>query len=380
MADDDSAQEKTEEATSRRLQKAREDGQVPRSKELTTTAVLLAGSVGLWAFGGNISLTLMDVLRFNFDLEREAIFETNAMFAHVGRSFGDALWSLLPLFAILLAAAVLAPMALGGFLFSSKAIAPKLNRLDPLAGLKRMFSVRSLVELAKSIGKVAIVVLVALLVLKGFENALLALGRQSLEGAVAQSLHISLWAAILISSATIAVAVIDIPFQIWDHAKKLKMSKQDVKDEMKDTEGKPEVKGRIRQLQREMANQRMMEKVPQADVIITNPTHFSVALKYNPDTMTTPVLVAKGVDHMAMRIREVAKAHKVELVAAPMLARAVYHTTEVDGEIPQGLYLAVAQVLAFVFQLRNWRRNRTQNTKPHLPRNLDVPPEMRFPD
>ena len=377
MAEEDSSQEKTEEATPRRQEKAREDGQVPRSKELTTTAVLLAGALGLWAFGGYISQTLLDVLRFNFSFERESAFDVNKMFGHLGHSFHDALFSLIPLFSVLAVAAILGPIALGGFLFSGKSLAPKLNRLDPLAGLKRMFSLKSLVELVKSIGKVAVVIFVTLMVLKLYQDSLLNLGRENLESGIAHSLQISLWAAIFISGSTVVIAFIDIPFQIWDHAKKLKMSKQDIKDEMKDSEGKPEVKGRIRQLQREMANRRMMDAVPQADVIITNPTHYSVALKYNPDTMATPILLAKGVDQMAIKIREIAKAHKIEMIAAPILARAVYHTTEVESPIPQGLYLAVAQVLAYVFQLRNWRKGK--NERPQMPRKLDVPPDMIFP-
>jgi len=197
------------------------------------------------------------------------------------------------------------------------------------------------------------------------------------EEAIEQALHIGVWAFILIACSTIVIALIDIPFQIWDNAKKLKMSKQDVKDEMKDSEGKPEVKGRIRQLQREMADRRMMDAVPQADVVITNPEHYSVALKYNPESMATPILLAKGVDHMAFKIREIANAHEIELVAAPVLARAVYYTTEIDNEIPEGLYLAVAQVLAYIFQLRNWRSGKSE--KPVFPRKLDVPKDMRFP-
>jgi flagellar biosynthetic protein FlhB len=377
MADEDSSQEKTEEATPRRLEKAREEGQIPRSRDLTTSAVLILGSVGLWIFGGRIAETLMNVLRFNFTVNREVIFDPQKMFAHLGSSFFEALWSLIPLFFILVLAAIIGPISLGGFLFSGKSIAPKLNRMDPLAGLKRMFSVKSLVELVKSIAKVVVVVAVAYFTLRMFEPELLGLSRESLETGVQHSLHISLWATLLISCATILIAVADVPFQMWEHSKKLKMSKQDVKDEMKDSEGKPEVKGRIRQLQREMANRRMMASVPKADVIITNPTHFAVALKYDPETMATPILLAKGIDETAMKIREIAREYKIEQVRSPVLARAVYHTTEIDGEIPQGLYLAVAQVLAYVFQLRNFRKGRGE--RPEFPSNIKVPKDMIFP-
>lgn len=376
MAEEESAQEKTEEATPRRKQKAREDGQVPRSKELTTTAVLLAGTVGLWLFGGVMAQNLMTVLRHNFAIERAHIFDPQQMLAHLAYSFGQALWSLAPLFGMLLLAAALGPVALGGWLFSGKALAPKLNRIDPVSGFKRMFSLKSLIELAKSIGKVAVVVAVAFLTLAFFQNELVNLSRENLLASIDHSLDISLWAAILISCSTIAIVLIDVPFQIWDFNKKLKMSKQDVKDEMKDSEGKPEVKGRIRQLQREMANKRMMANVPEADVVITNPTHYSVALKYDPDSMNTPVVLAKGVDQVALKIREIASAHKVETLRSPVLARAVYHTTDVDEPIPQGLYVAVAQVLAYIFQLRNWRRGYGQ--RPDFPTHLDIPREMRY--
>lgn len=378
MADDDSAQEKTEEATPRRQEKAREEGQIPRSRDLTTSAVLIMGTVGLWVFGGKAADTLLNVLRFNFSLERETIFDPNKMMAQLGSSFFDALWVLLPIFAVLVVAAIVGPTALGGFLFSGKSIMPKFSRIDPLAGLKRMFSLKSLVELGKSIGKVLVVVLVAFLTLSMFESQLLGLGRESLETGVRHSLHISLWATLLISCSTILIAAVDVPFQIWEHSKNLKMSRQDIKDEMKDSEGKPEVKGRMRQMQREMANRRQMASVPKADVIITNPTHFAVALKYDPDTMATPILLAKGIDQTAMKIREIASEYKIEQIRSPVLARAVYYTTDIDSEIPQGLYLAVAQVLAYVFQLRNFRRGRGE--RPDFPTNIRVPKDMVFPE
>ena len=376
MAEQDSSQEKTQEATPRKLQKAREDGQIPRSRELTTTAVLLAGTVGLYMFGGVIIDSLVGVFRFNFALEREAVFDPELMFQHLGWSFMQALMGLLPLFGLVVIAACAAPVALGGWLFSGNALMPKLNRMDPIAGLKRMFSAKSLVELIKSIGKVLVVVFVAYLSLSFVQDELLGLSREDINSGMRHSLELSIWAAILISASTLIIAAIDVPFQIWDHAKKLKMSMQEIKDEMKDTEGKPEVKGRIRQLQREMANRRMMASVPDADVVITNPTHFSIALKYDPETMDTPIVLAKGVDHMAMKIREIARAHNIEFVQSPVLARAIYHTTEVDASIPSGLYVAVAQVLAYVFQLRNYRKGRGE--KPPFPRNVPVPPDMVF--
>ncbi len=377
MAEEDSGQDKTEEATPRRLEKAREDGQIPRSRELTTSSILILGTLSLWLFGGFIGKTLLDVLHFNFELEREALFDPQIMFTQLGHSFLAALLSLIPLFAVLLLAAIIGPVALGGWLFSSKSLMPKLNRMDPVAGLKRMFSAKSLMELAKAIAKVAVVVFVAYLTLNFYTQEILGLGLEGIEGGIFHSLSISLWCAIFISLSTIVIALVDIPFQLYEHAKKLKMSMQEIKDEMKEVMGNPQLKGRIRQMQREMSNQRMMQAVPQADVIITNPTHYSVALRYDPETMETPVLLAKGIDYAAFRIRDIAKEHHIELVSSPVLARAVYHTTEVDGEIPQGLYLAIAQVLAYVFQLRNFRRGLSE--RPPFPRNIKVPKDMIYP-
>ena len=376
MAEDDSSQEKTEEPTPKRLEKAKDEGQVPRSRELTTTAVLLAGTVGLFVFGGKMADDLLRIMEYNFAVEREVLFDPNLMLQHLGHSFFEAIVGLLPLFGVLLVAAIAGPIALGGWLFSAKSIAPKLNRLDPLAGLKRMFSLKSLVELFKSIAKVGLVGVAAYVLLLYMQDDLLGLANEGLRRGVEHSLTLSLTAAIVLSAITIFIAMIDVPFQIHEHVKKLKMSRQDIKDEMKDTEGKPEVKSKIRQLQMEMSQRRMMDAVPQADVVITNPTHFSVALKYDPDTMNTPILVAKGIDHVALRIREVAKANNIEFVEAPPLARAIYHTTELEDEIPQGLFVAVAQVLAYVFQLREFRKGRGQ--KPPYPRNFTLPDDMQY--
>ena len=376
MAEEDSAQEKTEEPTAKRQEKAREDGQIPRSKELTTSAVLIVGCVGLYMFGGQIAQGLADILKFNFTIEREAIFDPNAMLGHLGSSFYLGLKVLIPLFAVLLVAAIAGPIALGGWLFSTKSLAPKLNRMDPVAGLKRMFSVKSLVELVKAIGKVGVVVAFAFVLLNYMKEDLLGLGFEGVERGMEHSVYLSIIPAIIISVSTLVIAAVDIPFQIWDNVKKFRMTRQEIKDEMKDSEGKPEVKGRIRQLQYEMAQNRMMAAVPEADVVITNPTHYSVALKYDPNSMETPILLAKGVDHMAMKIREIAKANKIEFIQSPLLARAIYHTTEVDEEIPSGLYVAVAQVLAYVFQIREYRRGRGE--RPTYPRNPPVPKDMRY--
>jgi flagellar biosynthetic protein FlhB len=376
MAADDSSQEKSEQPTPKRMEKAREDGQVPRSRELTTSAILLIGSIGLFAWAPRMSEQLMNILRYNFTFERDVAFDTELMFAQLGSSFAEGIGMLLPLFAVVAVASIIGPIALGGWLFNFKSLAPKGNRMDPIAGLKRMFGIKGLVELVKALAKVLVILGVAIILLRSMEQDMLELSNQAVLPAVTDAMALTGWAAIILSAVTILIVLVDVPFQIWDNSRKLKMSMQDIKDEMKDSEGKPEVKGRIRQLQREMANNRQLAEVPHADVVITNPTHFAIAVKYDPETMETPIVIAKGVDFFALKIREVAKANKVQIMESPVLARAIYHTTEVDQEIPAGLYLAVAQVLAYVFQLRNYRKGQAE--RPDFPGTIEVPKDMQF--
>ncbi|HEY7884056.1 MAG TPA: flagellar biosynthesis protein FlhB, partial [Cellvibrionaceae bacterium] len=327
----DSSQEKTEEATPRKLEKAREDGQIPRSRDLTTTFILVAGTIGLAVFGSFIGSRFLDLARNNLTLVREEIFDTNAMIENLTSSFYEGLLAMAPILLILLIASIVGPIALGGWMLSAKAMAPKFSRMSVLAGLKRMFSVKALVELAKALGKVVVVLAASIVALYHWQGEMLALALLEPAPGVVQSLVINAYAGIAMAAVTALIAMVDVPFQLWDHSKKLKMSRQEVKDEHKDTEGKPEVKGRIRQLQREMAQRRMMSNVPNADVVITNPTHYAVALKYDPETMSTPVLLAKGGDQIALKIREIAKAHNIDIVEAKVLARAIYHTTD-EGE------------------------------------------------
>jgi flagellar biosynthetic protein FlhB len=376
MADNDQGQEKTEQATQRKLDKAKEDGQVPRSKELTTTFILLASAFGFLWFGGYLTQQIISVFRYNFDFSREVIFDTSMMLHYLGQSFMSALMGLLPFFGILLVAALVGPIALGGWLFSTKSLMPKASRMNPLEGIKRMFSMKSLVELVKALAKVILMFAITALVFNVLKDEIAALAFEDLRASIDHATEIAIWVCIVLSAVTILIAAIDVPFQIFDHAEKLKMTLQDVKDEMKDTDGRPEVKGRIRQLQQEMANKRMMAEVPEADVVITNPTHFAIAIKYKPNSMNTPIVVAKGVDQVALKIREIAGANQVEIVESPRLARAIYYTTKIDQEIPTGLYLAVAKILAYVFQLQNFRRG--QGERPTYPRSVVVPTDMIY--
>ena len=376
MAENDNGQEKTEEATPRRLEKAREEGQIARSRELNTTFVLLGGVAALLILGGDIASGLEGVMAANFSLGRDAVFDERLMITQLTASTFSSVRMLLPLFLLLLVAALVGPISLGGFLFSTKALAPKFSRLDPIKGVKRMFSLNALIELLKAISKFVLVACIAVFILVFFQSKLMNLGHAAVEPAIARALHIAGWSVLALSSAMIIISAIDVPYQLFDHARKLKMTLQELKDEMKDSEGKPEVKGRIRQMQRQLAQRRMMEAVPEADVVITNPEHFSVALKYDPAAPGAPRVVARGVDFIALKIREIASAHEVLIIPSPLLARAVYFTTEVDEEIPGDLYLAVAQVLAYVFQLRAHREGKGRKPKPLG--DLDVPQNVRY--
>lgn len=375
MAESESGAEKSEEPTSKRLEESRKKGQIARSKELNTLAVTLTGTVALIIFGAYMGNVLMDLMRGNFSLPRDVLLNEGSMALYLLASGKQALLAVQPFLIALLIASVVGPIALGGWLFSAEALQPKASRMNPLAGLKRMFSVQALVELVKALAKFLVILAVALVVLSVDQDDLLAIANEPVEPAILHSLKVVGWSAFWLSCGLILIAAVDVPFQLWSHKQKLMMTKQEVRDEYKDTEGKPEVKGRIRQLQREMAERRMMQAVPQADVVITNPTHFAVALKYDPEKGGAPLLLAKGGDFLALKIREIAQEHQVMVLESPALARAVYYSTELDQEIPAGLYLAVAQVLAYVYQLRQYRAGKGKRPDP-LP-DLPIPPDLR---
>ncbi|MGR5205642.1 MULTISPECIES: flagellar biosynthesis protein FlhB [Vibrio] len=375
MAESD-GQERTEEATPRRLQQAREKGQVARSKELASASVLIVGAVALMWFGESLARALFSIMSRLFDLQRDEIFDTYKLFDIAGGALLDLLFPLFLILVTLFVAAIVGAAGLGGISFSVEAAMPKLSKMNPLSGLKRMVGMQSWVELVKSILKVALVTGVAIYLIQASQADLFQLSMDVYPQNIFHALDILLNFILLISCSLLIVVAIDIPFQIWQHADQLKMTKQEIKDEYKETEGKPEVKGRIRMLQREAAQRRMMADVPQADVIVTNPEHFSVALRYKQKTDRAPVVIAKGTDHMAMKIREVAREHDITIVPAPPLARALYYTTDLEQQIPDGLFTAVAQVLAFVFQLKQYRKRGGQRPKIQ-DYEFPIPPEHR---
>lgn len=358
------------------MQQAKDKGQVARSKDLGTSAVLIAAAVGLVMTGPSIAKAMYIIMIDLFTLNREEIFDTRQMM-NIWSMIGGELAAPLIGFILLLAVMAFAGnVALGGMSFSGKACMPKPSKLSPVAGLKRMFGVQAVVELTKGIAKFLVVAVTAYWVLNIYLNDILLLSQDHLPGNIYHALDLMGWIFILLCASTFLIVAIDVPYQIWHHAKQLKMTKQEVKDEYKDTEGKPEVKGRIRQLQQEMAQRRMMGEVPNADVIVVNPEHYAVAVKYDALKSTAPFVLAKGVDEVAFKIREIAREHDVAIVTAAPLARAIFHTTKIDQEIPEGLFTAVAQVLAYVFQLRQYQKGKGR--KPNaIPIKQPIPDELK---
>lgn len=377
MADNDSDQEKTEEATPRRKEKAREEGQVPRSRELTTFMLLLGGVIGLWSMGQMLYNQLGMVMEQAFLFERRQAMESTPMLVNALDLGQRTLFAMIPLFLLLIVIALVAPALLGGWLISAKSMQPKFSKLDPIKGVKRIFSSQALVELAKAIAKSVLVGGVAATFLYYNIGKFMALMDQPIQQALTNALRMAAQAAGLMVLVLIVVILIDVPFQLWSNAKKLRMSQEEIKREHKESEGDPHVKARIRQQQQAMARGRMMSKVPHADVIITNPTHYAVALTYQEGSMGAPRLVAKGADAVAGRIRAIGEeAGIVRLEAAP-LARALYHHVDLEAEVPAELYTAVAEVMAWAYRLKQVAQQGGE--VPPTPNNLPVPPEMENP-
>ncbi|MDO6641120.1 MULTISPECIES: flagellar biosynthesis protein FlhB [unclassified Shewanella] len=373
---EDTGQERTEDPTAKRLEQSREKGQVARSKELGTAAVLLASAVGFAFVGQDLARSLHSVMTQMLTMERDQIYDTNSMFLVWGVIGAELAWPLFSFIAFLAFIAFLGNIVLGGITFSVKAFMPKGSKMNPAKGFKRMFGTQALVELTKGIAKFLVVAISAYFLLSFYFYDILTLSMGHLPGNIYHALDLLVWMFILLCSSMLLIVVIDVPFQIWNHNKQLKMTKQEVKDEYKDSEGKPEVKGRIRQLQHEMANKRMMSEVPNADVIVVNPEHYAVAVKYDASRSSAPFLVAKGVDDVAFKIREIAREHEVPIVSAPPLARAIYHTTKIDQQVPEGLFTAIAQILAYVFQLKQYQKGRGKRPKP-IPLNQPIPDDLK---
>ncbi len=372
MAEQDTSQERTEEPTAKRRRDVREKGQVPRSRELNALISLMLAAGALYYVGQFLVRELINQMSNGFQLSRDQIFETQFILEAGSAATISGLTSLAPMFAIAIIAAFAGPVLMGGWIFKLDSIAPKFEKLNPIKGLAKVFGPQGLMELVKALGKFFLIAGIAAAFIHFSLYELLALSRASLESALTQSGILVCIAFAVFSSAMILIAGIDVPFQLFQHTKQIRMTKQEVKDEMKETEGRPEVKGRIRQLQQEVAKRRMMQDVETADVVITNPTHFAVALRYKDDDTGAPVVVAKGRDLVALQIIEIARDKGVTVFRAPPLARALYASTDLQQEIPGSLYIAVAQVLAYVFQLRQLTRAEAAH--------LDVPSDLQIPD
>jgi flagellar biosynthetic protein FlhB len=371
VAEEQTGQERTEQPTERRLQEARKKGQVPRSKELNTMLSLLLASISLLAFGGYISQNLMQISVEGFSIPRELAFDTAQLPFQFMYMVSQALLALSPFMAIMLVSVFAGPLLMGGWSFSLETISFKLEKLDPIKGLARIFSLKSLVELAKALAKFVLLLGAAILVFFSIDQQLLSLSSMTPKAAGLEAATILVQVLLILSATMILIVALDVPFELWNHSKQLRMTKQEIRDEMKETDGNPQVKQRIRTLQRQLAEGRMMEDVKTADVVITNPTHYAVALQYLDRPGSAPKVLAKGKDLTALRIRSIAADCDIPIFEAPPLARALYRSTEIGYEIPHVLYMAVARVLAYVFQLKS----ATPTDYVPKPTDFDIPVE-----
>ena len=372
----ETTEEKTEDPTGKKIDEARKKGQIARSRELSTTLVLIVSALMFLMMGGVIAKSVYLMAQRMFTLSRDETYDITHMFSAPGESLMSVAGPVLLYMIIAMAAGIYGSIALGGYNFTWESAAPKANKLSPIAGFKRMFGMNGIVELLKAIAKFFVIGAMGFGALMYFQDEALHLDMELYPRNIFHAFDMIEWAFLIMTLGMIPIAAFDVPYQLYKHNKEMKMTKQEVKDERKNAEGDPQVKGRIRRLQYQAAAKRMMQEVPKADVVVTNPTHFSVAIKYDDEGNRAPVLVAKGQDELAMHIRKIATAHDVPLIPSPMLARAIFYSTEVDQEIPQKLFMAVAQVLAYVYQLRAFRSGKGKRPKP-LKRDLPIPPELR---
>lgn len=372
---EDSGQDKSEEPTGKRITDARKKGQIPRSKELDTFVSLMTGAVLLMFLGEGIVSGLMALMKQQFQLSRELIFDAKSTVLLFNQVLLDGILLVFPFGIVMILMALIRPMMMGGWNVSMEAMQPKLSKFDLIKGFKRMFGMQGLVELLKALLKTSLILFVAKILYDIYLPEFMGLSNESVNSAIYHSADILMYCLLILSSSLFLLVMIDVPYQLWKYKKDMMMTKQEVKDEHKESDGNPQVKGRIRQLQTAMAQGRMMNDVPEADVVVTNPAHFAVALKYDASGSGAPILVAKGTDLIAAQIRNIATGADVPLVAVPPLARALYYSTEIGEEIPAGLFLVVAQVLSYVFQLKAAKTGFGE--KPNMPANLKVPDEFR---
>jgi flagellar biosynthesis protein FlhB len=356
MAENENGQDRTEQPTQKRLDEARRSGQVPRSRDLTTAAVVLMAGIGLRFAGGGMASGLAGLMRSGLSLSRDQALDENLLLPNLEALGWQALHVCAPIMGLTLAAALLSPLAIGGWNLSFEALAPNFNRLNPIEGFSRLVSLRGGVELLKAYAKFLLVGLIAVVFLRMKTPELLDLANEPLNAGIAHAVNLSGQALLALSGALAVIAAIDVPLTLSQYMQQLRMSRSEVKQEHRESDGAPEIKGRIRRMQQDLARRRMLQEIPKADVVITNPTHYSVALRYDEKRMRAPVVVAKGVDEVAANIRKIATDHKVPIFEAPPLARVLFRDVDLNAEVPSTLYVAVAQVLTYIFQLRTATR------------------------
>lgn len=368
---DSSGQDKTEEPTAKRLKESREKGQVARSRELNTMVSLFFASLGFVMVGDFMASELVQLFQRDLSLERDWLFDTNKIIEMLSINTTAALKLLAPFFLFMFISVFVGPLLVGGWNFAGKSLQPKFSKLNPFTGIKRVFGPNGLVELLKALAKFILIGAAAIVLAIALRDELAGLGQESIEQGLIHGAQLFFLEFFVLTAMLVVIAIFDVPYQLWNNRKKQRMTRQEVKQENKQTEGNPEVKGRIRALQREVAQRKMLQDVPEANVIIVNPTHFAVALKYEDGKSGAPKVVARGVDHIALKIREIGAAHHVPVFTAPPLARALYYSSEIGQTIPEGLYIAVAKILAYVFQLKNLPGHQAQ-----APTEFEVPKEF----
>jgi flagellar biosynthetic protein FlhB len=373
MAENADGQEKSESPTDKKLADARKKGQLPRSKELGTLLIMLLSAAWFVFLGPQMIDDFVKTTTGGLSFDRDHAFDIKKASDLVFAQLKAALWMVFPFMIAMLMMAVLSNILVGGWLFSTEVMAPKLSKLNPIAGIKRMFSVKALIELLKALLKFVLMSVIAILFIYSTLYELRLLGTVEVAEGMANAGDLLVQAFLVMTLGLIVIAVIDAPYQLWHHAEDMKMTLQEVKDEYKQTEGSPEIKGRIRRMQREMAQRRMMQDVPNADVIITNPEHYAVALQYDATGGdTAPKVVAMGIDFLAAQIRSIATEHKIQIVRSPALARALYYNSEIGEVIPRTLFTSVAQILAMVYQLRDKKISKLDDFS-----NLPVPADLK---
>lgn len=372
MSEPDS-NEKTEQPTPKRLKEARQKGQVARSKDFNTTVALLFTAIGFLMFGKQLTNQLAQMMRHSFEFDSQVIITPTVSVERLFFLAKMGFLALIPLLIVIFLVSLAAPIVMGGWVFSAQVLKPKFSRLNVLQGFKRMVSLKNFVEMIKSFFKFVVVAVVAVLVLKSQIPKLLSLAHVPIETAISSGSLIVVQCFVWVSASLLLIALIDVPFQLYEHNKNMRMTRQEVRDEYREIEGKPEIKSAIRRAQQEISRRRMMSEIPTANVVLTNPTHYAVAIRYKEKGNKAPFVVAKGKDLVAFQMNKVAQEHGVPIISVPPLARALYFSTPINAEIPKGLYVAVAQVLAYVFQLRDKKR---YDSKPEILQNVPIPSEL----